>query len=152
MKQHLPSMCKPWVPPPVTHTPTPHQSISKWTKLLCTLRNALLFSFLTLHVSVLPDIWPRTYGLFNISAVHITVEITREFKGIVLKTLLQTAIKIWLTILMPVENVTGFVDLGFSNCISSWVDLSLCWAKSRATGRSELSCKKSSVWNLKRKD
>lgn len=66
-----------------------------------------------------PYFQTRTYGLFNISAVHVTVEITREFKSIVLKTLLQTAIKIWLTILMPVENVTGFVDLGFSNCISS---------------------------------
>lgn len=55
----------------------------------------------------------------------------------------QQAIKIWLTILMPVENVTGFIGLGFSSCISNWVDLSLCWAKSRATGRSELSCKKS---------
>lgn len=34
--------------------------------------------------------------------------------------------KIQLTILMPVENVPGFIGLGFSICISNWVDLSLC--------------------------
>lgn len=68
-------------------------------------------------------------------------------------TFFKQAIKIQLTILMPVENVTGFIGLGFSSCISNWVDLSLCWAKSRATGRSELSCKKSksAIWKLKGK-
>lgn len=49
----------------------------------------------------------------------------------------REVIKIKFIILIFVENVIGFIGLGFLSCIFNWVDLFLCWVKSRVIGRLE---------------